>query len=317
MKKRMWLAVLSLIMIGIGSAGCVSGRDQAPMEEVPLVYTPTMEMDLSIAVPTFTLPPATVDSSDVAMPLATTIKTPPPENPPTEMQQADPQNSDQEPTFTPDPSLVCPPVVPDIDLEIPIANTGFLMGVEVVQDFLNKGGSPDKAIQTVLEARQGTIEWVDLTGEGAPELVLHMFYFMVYQCVQGQYLEVLRVSPMDIMSPPVAVIRDLNANQIPELVVSTMFFGAHDGTLSMYIYEWDEGGFVNRLPEKIDHPFGDRAVAYVEFGAAHMYNGTIRFEDTDNNGTIEILLDGGGDGFYEDTVWMWNGAVFDLHKATQ
>jgi hypothetical protein len=317
MMKRIWLAVLSLTVVVIGTTGCLPGRDQAPFKEVPLVFTPALEMDLSIAVPTFTLKPIAVDPSDQAIPAATATETSSPERVPSQTHQVDTPDSDPEATYTPDPNLTCPPIVSDLDLEIPIANTGLFRKVEVFLDYLNRGGSPEKAIQAAREARQGTIEWVDLTGDGAPELALHLFFFMVYQCEQGQYLEVLRVSPMDLMAPPVAVIRDLNTNGIPELVVTTMFFGAHDGTLSMYVYEWGGQGFVSRLPEKIDHPYGDHAVAYMEHGSAHMYNGTVRFEDIDFNGTIEILLSGGGDDFYEDTIWMWNGEVFDLHKATQ
>ena len=315
MWKRICFALWSLTLVLILSAGCVQGKSVD--EVVPLVFTPTLEMDLSIAVPAFTLTPTAVDPSDSVIHSVRSTETPILEFLPSQTHQADSSVTDQEATFTPDPSLVCPSVVSDQGLDIPIANTGLFMKVEVILDYLNRGGSPEKAIQAIAEARQGRIEWMDLTGDGEPELVLHLFYFMVYQCKQGQYVEVFRVSPWDLMAPPVAEIRDLNANGIPELVVSTMFLGAHDGTLSMDVYEWGGQDFVNRLPEKINHPYGDRAVAYVEFGSVHMYNGSVRFADVDNNGTIEILLDGGGDGFYEDTIWMWNGKVFDLHAATQ
>jgi hypothetical protein len=292
------------------SFGCAPGRSETSLVEVPLVFTPT-STSTPTEVPTIaTSPPATATAPS-------TMK-----NTPTDQEELQNQNEETDganlkATFTPDPSIICPVVVSDSEIEIPIDNTGLFMDVDVILDYLNRGGSPEKAIQAVADAHQGTIERMDLTGDGTPELVLHMFYFVVYQCEQGQYIQVLRVSPEDIMSPPMAHIRDLNANGIPELIVTTMFFGAHDGTLSMYVYEWDGQAFTSRLPAVIDHPLGERAVVYVAFGTAHMYNGTVRFEDVDSNGTIEIHLDGGGEDFYERTLWMWNGQEFALVEATQ
>ncbi len=119
------------------------------------------------------------------------------------------------------------------------------------------------------------------------------------------------------MSPPAADRIDPNSNGIPELVIRTMFLGARDGTMSMYDYEWDGEGFTSRLPRAILHPCGDLGLAFVEFGAVHLYNGSARFEDVDGNGSVEILLSGGGRDFHESSVWMWDGNVFALTSAKQ
>jgi hypothetical protein len=309
LRRRPVLALVCCLLLTF-SGGCATGQSETSIIEVPLVFTPT-----STSTPTEVPKIATSLPATATAPLTT-------KNTPTDQEELQNQNIESDganlkATFTPDPSIICPVVVSDSEIEIPIANTGLFMDVDVILDHLNRGGSPEKAIQAVTEARQGTIERMDLTGDGTPELVLHMFYFVVYQCEQGQYIQVLRVSPENIMSPPMVHIRDLNANGTPELIVTTMFLGAHDGTLSMYVYEWDGQAFTNRLPEAIDHPLGERAVVYMENGAAHMYNGVLHFEDVDGNGTIEIRLHGGGIDFYEHTLWMWNGKEFALIEATQ
>ena len=315
MKRRFWYAAVVLSLLGFVLTGCDPEADVTPAEEMPLVFTPTLEMELAIAVPTFTL--SSTEPSGSGLPTAILTPEPSPERllPATEL--ADQSGSGQIPTFTPDPNLACPPVVANQELEIPIADYGPFMQVDALLDYLNQGGSPEAAHQTIAGAQQGTLEWKDLTGDGRPELIGHLFYFVVYTCEQGQFQERLRVSPMDLLSPPRAEIRDLNANGIPELVVTTMFFGAHDGTLSMYIYEWDGERFANRLSDSIEHPLGSHGLVYVEYGGAHMYNGSVQFSDVDNNGTVEIRLSGGGEDFYERTLWKWNGKEFALVEATQ
>lgn len=304
--NKVLFTVLPLMVIL--AVGCTEGREETPAVEFPLVFTPT-----PISTPTEepTHLPPTVATPFVAMS---------PQSSPTATTQV-PETLDPEriPTYTPSSEIICPPSVHTEALSLPaIFESPFGAPAERTVEYLNSGGSIEQVRRAFEELNYpSVVEWQDLTNNGVPELILRLFYFEVYQCDQGQYVKTLYVCPSAINSPPRAYIKDLNGNGIPELVVTTMFLGAHDGTLSMQIFEWDGQDFANRLPEKIDHPFGDRAIAYIEHEAVHMYNGTVHFSDVDNNGTIEIQLNGGGNDLYEDTLWMWNGEVFALVDATQ
>ena len=113
-------------------------------------------------------------------------------------QLAEARDAPANPTFTPDPNLTCPPTRPDVELQLPINESGWFMEFDLLLDYLNRGGSPDTAAQALADFRQGTIRSMDLTGDGMPELVLRLFEFLVYQCEQGQYVRGLRVGPNHI-----------------------------------------------------------------------------------------------------------------------
>jgi hypothetical protein len=262
---------------------------------------------------TFTLRPTSTRVTNTPSPSMTST----PEDTPSETEPTATVSATRNPTPTPRLELDCPLIDPDFEDELPIGDDIAYMDIDALLDFLNQGGSPQTAGQIISNARQGTLQWLDLTGDDEPELVGDLYYFVVFACQGGQFHERLRVSPEDPMAPPQSDIRDLNANGIPDMVITTLLFGEQNDALSMYIYEWNGNEFGTLLPETIDHPYGNDGIAYVEDGVVHMDNGAIWLDDIDDNGTIEIQLEGGIEDIYEYTLWMWNGQVFDLVSAEQ
>ena len=200
--------------------------------------------------------------------------------------------------------------------------------LEQIRLFLSEGGSVEQVRLALTEVgREGILRQQDLTRDDIPEVILLQPYLDVLGCVGDSYQRLLRVYPEDPNVPVLqATIVDLNGNSVPELVVETEFWGVHNYTLNVRVYEWDGQEFVNRMPSQLDHPLLERGWLYWERGRALMYNGDLVLGDVDINGTIELVLRGGEIGGMEammsapqlsqQHVWMWNGREFTLVDVT-
>jgi len=215
----------------------------------------------------------------------------------------------------------------DGDPELPDLASAGTIGegeLEWIRIFLSEGGSVED-VQSELAAmgRDGMLLQRDLTSDGVPEVILTFPVLEVLGCTGGSYQRLLQVYPDDPTFPVLRVtIADLNGNAVPELVVETEFWGMHDYTLNVSVYEWDGEEFVSRMPERMDHPAYKLGLLYWESGRALMYNGSMKLGDVDLNGTIELVLRGGQAGglvamvsmpqLTEQHIWMWTGREFSL-----
>jgi tetratricopeptide (TPR) repeat protein len=200
--------------------------------------------------------------------------------------------------------------------------------LEQIRIFLSDGGSVEQVrLGLTAVRREGILRQQDLTRDGVPEVILLQPFLDVLGCAGDSYQRLLRVYPEDPNIPVLrSTITDLNGNAVPELVVETEFWGVHDYTLNVSVYEWDGEEFVNRMPSQLDHPLLEHGWLYWERGRALMYNGELVLGDVDINGTIELVLQGGEIGGMEammsapqlsqQHVWMWNGREFTLVDVT-
>ncbi len=215
----------------------------------------------------------------------------------------------------------------DGDPELPDLTSAGSIGeeeLEWIRIFLSEGGSVED-IRSGLATlgMEGSLLHQDLTRDGVPEVILTYPLLEVLGCTDGSYQRLLQVYPDNPTFPVIRVtITDLNGNSVPELVVETEFWGMHDYTLNVSVYEWDGEEFVSRMPETMDHPAYKLGLLYWESGRALMYNGSMKLGDVDLNGTIELVLRGGQAGglvamvsmpqLTEQHIWMWTGREFSL-----
>lgn len=212
---------------------------------------------------------------------------------------------------------VCPELHSEVELDPEALQDDPL---EEVLRFLNEGGDPRR-----LKSEGDLLDWlrveiVDLTKDGVPEILIASYLLNVVGCEEGRYVKELHVVPETWTPFPTiqASIQDLNGNQIPELIVDSSTYGAHDSSIIIRIYEWNGNEFRSLISEDSHHPLvmaggGDN-------GYAVMWNGFYSIKDIDRNGTKEVILSGGvGGGRFgsipelgEEDIWMWAGDKFVL-----
>lgn len=320
--------ILGISMVLLAFFGCATKQGEMPVEEIPLVFTPTSGEEV-IAVPTMTETP----TSTVAPTLAPTNSARAPS--PTRT----PRNTST-PTGTPIPKrtpnyaplsrattagrALCPA---DGDPEIPdLTSVEYIWEEELeqFQVFLSEGGSIEE-VRSALAANglEEILQQQDLTKDGVAEVIFTYPVLEVLSCSDESYQSLIRAYPEDPRVPVLRLtIADLNGNALPELVVETEFWGMNDYTLNVRVFEWDGDQFVNRMAKEIDHPLFEQGRLYWKSGRALMYNGDLKLGDVDINGTIELVLRGGYAGglaamvsmpqLTEQHIWMWNGSEYTL-----
>jgi hypothetical protein len=225
-------------------------------------------------------------------------------------------------TRTPAPAQACPPG----DERATISFPQDLYTPEVEQrllDFLNAGGTASElemALEILAQAESlyGTrSETIDLTGDGVVELVVHGLGsgLLIFGCQTGRYATLFVLPPFlgaISLASFFDEFADMNANGVPEVAWFWSDYGANDATNYFSIEEWDGTQFVSLIESRLAGP---------QF--AVMFNGYPRVRDTDANGTLELILQGGVDeglsacGFVQRVrtdTWMWNGERFVLDR---
>ena len=167
-----------------------------------------------------------------------------------------------------------------------------------------------------------SVTLADLTNDGVPEVVVRAYESLVFMCQDGAFM--LRLSAEgasgDMPAPGGDKIADLNANGMPELVLADEFWGMHDYTLMVKIYEWNGAEFQSLIPKEQSRAPSARN-GYGELGYAAMWDGHFELVDVDGNGTTELVIEGGVGGGLdallnggpqrsERNTWMWNGTQF-------
>lgn len=212
-----------------------------------------------------------------------------------------------------------------------------------ILNYLNTGGSAsglqwtlNNSLITINEPVQftTTISSTDITGDATPDLVMDLYYegpefvgdsLYIFQCKEGQY-QAFALFPFGWFNPlghetsdGLRAIRDMTLNGIPEIVYSFIDnVGAHGYfTRTFHIVEWDGAEFADLI---VNPDFYDPGSSS---NFAYAYNGDGVIRDTDDNGTLELLLTIGTAPHYVDEgpqrnrteVLSWNGVAFTAARS--
>lgn len=186
-----------------------------------------------------------------------------------------------------------------------------------IVDFLNAGGSHQAVIAAYTKehprAGQRDIQEKDVTADGIPDLLLTEDNNLVaFICLNRQYQvkQALRYETYHDSQPSITKIIDMNQNGVPEIISS-------NGDLRfrvVYVSEWDGNEFpvLNdvELPEYYE----------TRFCSVLMGTSKVSIRDTDNNGTLELILEQGIPIWSEYTMGLpwrretrickWDGKAF-------
>lgn len=229
-------------------------------------------------------------------------------------------------TATPVPPELCPKsndFSKHLDIG-PISET-FDQSYELpILDFLNNGGSIDLLNRKLKNLVYWfDIQYIDLTNDTAPEIVIYANRLYIFTCVNGKYAASLVVNPLPIENyGPTLKIKDMNLDGIPELIISRTY-GGQTPSMQIEILEWDGKEFQSLLAKDNVCSRHFSIYACIYDGVPDILGGDAKLIDIDNNGTIELLISGGssivgGDAVlyhptrFENMVWQWNGKEFIL-----
>jgi hypothetical protein len=220
-------------------------------------------------------------------------------------------------TATPAPKAVCPRENPDLTIDLGLAKTracyeALTNGGDFAQcfdyelqkkilNYLNQGGNIKEIIsQLIVDNRQESLIFQDLTNDGIKDFVFRNtdspyagYYF--YTCKNGTYkVQTLGDTDPKAYLISIQTIKDLNANGIPEIIVT-------DANI-LFILEWD-----GNLYKEI--------LLTTELGATEF-----SISDVDGNGAQDIILSRGSPPFlgtseefpwrYYVSIYSWNGSSY-------
>ncbi len=160
-----------------------------------------------------------------------------------------------------------------------------------ILDFLNAGGSRKAVIMAYRQkyswANQRIIQEKDVTGDGVPELLLtEPNGFVAFVCLNGQYQEnsVLHYETYHGSQPGIDKIIDMNHDGIDEIISSS-------GDMRFRFVEvstWNGDRF-SLLNDSVELPdYYEERVCSVLMGESK-----VSTRDTDNDGTLELILEQG------------------------
>jgi hypothetical protein len=226
------------------------------------------------------------------------------------------------PTLTPTFWAKCPEsnakLTPDFKS---VLSADFPEVEEPILDFLNKGGT-GKAVIEALETNDPTFNKQhflerDITGDNIPELIIGYGSLYVFGCNQGMYETMLTVQTdrgnLNDTDPWVDTIRDVNADGVPEFVVTSIF----SPFTWVRVYEWKDEQFQKLIKATTPNTTEPDNVASLMGAKA----GFREIED----GTFELRLEGGipgnmslyWDGYpwrRETDIYRWDGTGYVFYR---
>lgn len=225
-----------------------------------------------------------------------------------------------------------PSLVPNFDLpQDPVRPPNL---EEPILDFLNTGGSLRTLISYLGQigaVREENLLEKDLTDDSLPELVVGEHHLRIYTCQDQKYYVAADLEPWTFASPTPVFIGDMNQDEVPEIVIDRLDDGAVDISHDYKILEWDGQQFRNLIaPSDFENRYIRNNViieGWIGISGVSRPLGSRQWtvEDTDKNGTLELILSGGisvnNEGYYMGpwrvitTTYMWNGDNFVMHDA--
>ena len=203
---------------------------------------------------------------------------------------------------------------------------------ESILEFLNSGGTPqavtkalswteqqelspdwsyDSSIENEVEFNHSHLFEQDLTGDGIPEFIVSRVNLYIFGCRKERYEILLELENDDFLnqvaSPWIIVIDDLNANDVPEIVVKSYY--GKTGT-AFRLFEWQESKFESLIISETQSGY------LSEPDAIAIPIGDVFIDDLDQNGIKELAFRGselftnGLPSRGEQYTYSWNGSNY-------
>lgn len=335
MHKHLFLFVLLWLVFLV--AGC--NASQAAVTATPSVTHTIVFTKSPTSLPVLTETPIPTQTP-------TTIVSPSPSPSPTPQPSATPNFNPPAKTLTPSAKAVCPVV--NSEAKIGLGTDYSSIGIDLL-GFLNAGGNWH-SLQRVFQAEGakqkpdylGKIQAIDVTDDEVPEIIVWFAEYVgdipgipvlryvfpghvqasrvhVFTCNEGAYLTLATLKDEyydDIAMPSIV---DLNADGVPEIIQTIYDFAGSGYGLRLSILEWNGSEFVSLIDNELDADFlSSFSESEIDSGVASVANGSFKLEDTDRNGTTEVVVL--SDWFrgqncallYRETrmVLMWDGRGF-------
>ena len=241
------------------------------------------------------------------------------------------------------PTAICPQ---PSDKTVTISSTGIGSIIErfepQIEDYLNTRGSADglEAALSGLTLDDGGTIWnakskvmtIDVNGDSSPDIVMDLIFFVegqyadgaifVFSCHEGHYeggaLTSIhgQVMSSDDPDPGIRTIQDMNLDGVPEIVFSYIeILGTHANFTRVFkIITWDGSKFVSLIQSEGYDP-----------DTVRVDNGDGEIEDTNGDGTLELILTHGVGRGPEASpldqphkeVWSWDGHAFTFASKVE
>ena len=228
------------------------------------------------------------------------------------------ENADNSQTIDP-AAEACP--IPPASPSLP-ALTDARSGATDLSEYLNQGGLLTALIEGLnqrppIQGIASTGEIADLDLDGYQDLALTIIddstqgiasgSLLIFLCQKGHF-ELAYLSPPgeDRALPEIAAVRDLNADGMTDLLLSSHVCGAHSCFIELNLLSWDRSRFVNILEGRSDD----------------LPNPTLTLEGPAEDGTWRLSLTGtgissAGAGPYRERtrIWSWDAAAASFFAA--
>lgn len=316
---------ISVFWLGIMSVICVSCSTLQPQSTQSVTLSPAL-----VTLPPYTDTPISSPTPSVVCPSTST----PTLNPALVKVLTTTPDFQKAVNRTPISPEKCPEINTSIVPELPKDYTEMpphFSYSNAILEYLNAGGSP-KVLQNYLSLDSRHWAKKDLTGDGAPEIMVSFIGHNIFMCEAGQYTNILNL-PLegDPMASTLLAIQDMNLDGIPELAFQDEIFSA--GVRMYKIYEWDGKEFQSLIwPESelyawFSTPKG-QGLKWYDYSALNNLSpfneiegiaGNATIKDIDGNGTKEFVVQNqvlpvrhrGYSPWRATTdIYKWNGVIF-------
>lgn len=129
----------------------------------------------------------------------------------------------------------------------------------------------------------------DLTNDGVDELVIERIEFMVFSCVDGEYVILFSLPTTALLYSPIFIeARDANMNGAPEFIVVVDM--ATQGAASINVFEWNGQDFVSLIDPNSPYAWENGDTWSLCSPKAH-------FIDFNQDRSLDLVIEG--------QIWIW------------
>jgi tetratricopeptide (TPR) repeat protein len=190
--------------------------------------------------------------------------------------------------LSPMPSSRCPDLDPDVmppDFEAIQYEDPFHDFEADYLEYFNNSGTVSN-----LPAKWRPDFQLDLTNDGVDELVVERIEFMVFGCVDGEYVILFSLPATAYLSSLIFIeARDANMNGTPEFIVVVDM--ATQGGTSLNVFEWNGQDFVSLIDPNSPYACEDGNTWDLCGPKAH-------FVDFNQDGSLDFVIEG--------QIWVWS-----------
>ena len=304
--KQIPLILLGLILL----CGCnIQNPDNKDISANTSIFTQQIQPSLTETISLTTIEPAQSTSTPdpIASPMPTWVSTP----------TANFQNV-KPVIYTPALPETCPPkaeLIIVLPTALPEDESEFQ---KTILDILNAGGIT-QLLRNLPNYKYIQFNYDDLTNDGASELIISTptlgGSLYVFGCRNGEFTNLLTVSRVYDYGPRILAIKDVNRDGVKELVV--VMLTCHYCT-GIWVYEWNGRDFESLVLDwRVNYTTNGKLVD-LDFAELMGY-ADASIADIDNNGTFELILEGGTPSYLsamtgfegpwrtQTVVYMWDG----------